>query len=120
MFQNILGSDTIGMTFFSEMVRQMEVVKLSVKIHMVDSSVLAKVVSSLILMKNHALILTSALLVMMTVTVMPHVPILMVPILVHVKLDSLVMARTVLLQAAKLDSFSMERIVLTSMNVRLD
>ena len=85
----------------------MEAVKHFVKIHMVASFVLVKMVSNLISMKSHALILTNVQLVTIIVTLMQHVPIMMVLTLANVKLDSPVMVKHALLRPVTLDSFSM-------------
>ena len=102
------------------MVRQMEDVKRFVKIHMVDSFVLVKTVSSLISMKSHALILTNVQLVTMIVTLMQYVQIMTVLILAHVKQDSPVMVRAALLRHVTSDSFSMAKNVSISTSVPLD
>ena len=106
--------------FSSEMVRQMEAVKHFVKIHMVDSFVLVKMVSNSISMKNHALILTNVQQVTMIVTLMEHVPTMTVLTLANVKLDSPVMARAALLHLVTLDSFSMDKNVSILTSAPLD
>ena len=97
----------------------MEAAKLSVKIHMVVSFAHVKTVSSLISMKNHALISTNAPLVITTVTLMLNVVIMRVVTLVLVKMVSSETAKThVLHHHVKLGTSLMEKLVLTSMNVR--
>ena len=96
----------------------MEAVKLSVKIHMVVSFAHVKMVSSLISMKNHALISTNAPLVITTVTLMLNAVIMRVVTLVHVKMVSSETAKThVLHHHVTLATSSTEKHVLTSMNV---
>ena len=97
----------------------MEAVKLSVKIHMAVSFVHVKTVSSLISMKNHALISTNAPLVITTVTLMLNAVIMKVVTLVSVKMVSSETAKIhVLHHHVTMDTFLMEKLVLISMNVR--
>ena len=97
----------------------MEAVKLSVKIHMAVSFVHVKTVSNLISMKNHALISTNAPLVITTVTPMLNALIMRVATLVSVKMVSSETAKIhVLHHHVTMDTSLMEKLVLTSMNVR--
>ena len=116
---SLLGTP-LDNVFCSEMVRQMEDVKRFVKIHMVDSFVLVKMVSNSTSMKSHALILTNVQLVTIIVTLMQHVPIMMVLTLANVKQDSPVMVGHVLLRPVTSDSFSTDKNVSISTSVPLD
>ena len=95
----------------------MEVAKHSAKIHMAVSFAHAKMDSSLISMKNHVLILTNVSQVITTATLMPFVLIMRAVILVHVKMVLSVTEKTHVIRHVTLGSFSMEKLVLTLMNV---